>query len=492
MNYSYLGIIFYVAIMLSGCTQIGPNYEPPELPFEDDWNVSQDSDVSSNFPVDPKWWSLAFNDPELDNLIHTAINQNLTLRSAALRVLQAQQQLAIAIGNQFPQQQQVTGQSSRQKESATTFNEYSLGFNVGWEIDFWGRFNRQVESATANLDATVASYDGALVSLVAQVANNYMLIKTYQHRLKVARTNIGYQQESLRIARAKLEAGEVSELDVNQAESLLYNTMASVPQLEITALQLRNSMAVLLGKPPGDFINLLKNETLLIPPPREIAIGMPQDLLRRRPDIKVAERKLASQSAQVGYAITELYPHFTIGGTVGTSAIKSSDLFTNDSKTWSVFGLFEWNIFNYGRLQSNVRLQDALFQQLLVDYRNSVLEAQSDVENSIIAYLKTYDQMKSYQVAAIASQKSVNVASIQYQEGAIDFNRLITTLSSNLQQQDKLAEVQGKVFVNLINVYKSLGGGWQVRQGKDPVDLLPTKTKEEMLNRVDAWQDVLH
>ncbi len=486
-----IALLLSTLVILSGCTQIGPNYAPPEVPLESNWVAAENENVSVAPPVDPKWWNSAFNDPELDKLVQSAINQNLTLRSAALRVLQAQQQLAIAIGNQFPQEQQVSSSTSRQKANSNTFNEYSLGFNVGWEIDLWGRFGRQVESATADLDASVASYDSALVSLAAQVANNYMLIRTFQRRLEVARTNIGYQKESLRIAKAKLQAGDVSELDVDQAESLLYNTMASVPQLEITILQLRNSMAVLLGKPPGEYTDLLKNETLLIPPSPEIAVGMPQDLLRRRADVRLAERKLASQSAQIGYAMTDLYPHLTIGGSVGTSAVSSSDLFTNDAKNWSIFGMFEWNIFNYGRLESNVRLQDALFQQLLVDYRNSVLEAQNDVENAIIAFLKTHEQMISYRSAAIASQKSVDVASIQYQEGSVDFNTLISTLSSNLQQQDKLAEVQGNVFTNLINVYKALGGGWEVRQGRDPVDLLPAKTKEEMSERTNIWNGLL-
>jgi len=222
-----------------------------------------------------------------------------------------------------------------------------------------------------------------------------------------------------------------------------------------------------------------------------VALGMPQDLVRRRPDVRAAERQLAAQSAQIGFAVTELYPHLTIGGGIGTSAMESGDLFESSSETWSLFGAFEWNIFNYGRLQSNVRLQDARFQQLLVDYNNTVLQAQGETENAIVAYLKSHEQFKSYALAAAASQRAVDVATIQYQEGAIDFNTLITTLNANQQQQDLLKATQGSVATNLVQVYKALGGGWEIREDRDPVDLLPASMKDEMKERTNAWNGVL-
>jgi len=218
---------------------------------------------------------------------------------------------------------------------------------------------------------------------------------------------------------------------------------------------------------------------------------MPQDLLRRRPDVRSAERRLAGQSAQIGFAVTDLYPHFSIGGSVGTSALSTGDLFKDDSETWSLFGLFEWNLLNYGRLQSNVRLQDARFQQLLVDYQNTLLVAQGDVENAIVAYLKSHQQLDAYRIAAAASQRSVEVATIQYQEGAITFNTLITTLASNTQQQDLLSTTQGSVLTNLVEVYKALGGGWEIREDRDPVELLPEPMKAEMRERTEAWDGLL-
>ena len=479
------------ALLISGCVNLGPDYQIPEVAVESDWLVREDPPLTTEPLSDPQWWKTAFQDDDLNQLVEAALKQNLTLRSAGLRVLQSQQQLAIAIGNQYPQTQQLTGAKSREKSTGVTFDNYNLGFNLSWEADFWGRFRRQVESASADLDASVASYDGAVLSMLSQVAQNYILIRTFQDRIEVARSSIKNQEESVRITQAKFDAGEVSELDKDQAETLLHNTRATVPALETSLQQLKNSLAILLGLPPQNF-NYLFDKNLGIPSvPADIALGMPQDLIRRRPDIRVAERQLAAQSGQIGFAETELYPHFSIGGSIGTSSENSSDLFKNASETWDLFGMFEWNIFNYGRLQSNVRLQDALFQQLLVDYRNTVLQAQGEVENAIVAYLKGQEQLLSYKSAADASRRAVNIATIQYQEGAVGFNTVITTLTADVQQQDLLSSTRGTVATNLVDVYKALGGGWEVRGDKDPVDLLPSGMKVQMLERTKAWKGVL-
>ena len=480
-----------LALIVCGCATVGPEYQVPTAPVQTDWLEYEDPLLDTTPPVTPEWWKTAFNDPTLDQLVETALAQNLSLRSAGLRVLQSQQQLAVAIGNQFPQQQQAAGSASRQKSGGSTFENYNLGFNLSWEVDFWGRFSRQVESASAELDASVAGYDNVLVSLVSQVAQNYILIRTYQERLQVARDNTKDQEESLRVSRAKFNAGDVSELDMDQAESLVNNTRATVSSLEVSLQQFKNSLAVLLGKPPHDLSYLLGEKREIPSVQADIALGMPQDLIRRRPDIRIAERQLASQSAQIGFAVTELYPHFSIGGSIGTSAMTTGDLFDNESETWSLFGMFQWNLFNYGRLRSNVRLQDALFQQLLVDYRDTVLQAQGEVENAIVAYIKSHEQAILYRLAAEASQRAVDISTAQYQNGLVDFNTVLSTLISHAQQQDLLASTQGSVATNLVQVYKSLGGGWEIRDNKDPVDFLPAAMKDEMRERTKAWEGVL-
>jgi len=478
-------------LSLSGCLALGPDYVEPEAEIEPSWQETENARISNAALVDANWWQGTFNDPALDGLVDKALQENLSLRSAALRVLQAQQQLRIAIGNQYPQQQQATGSASRQRSRSNTFEEYNLGFGAAWELDMWGRFSRQVESASASLDASVASYDGALVSLVSQVAQVYLTIRTFQRRIVVAEDNVKLQAESLRIAQAKFDAGDVSELDVNQADTLLNNTKASVSALNTSLQQAKNSLAVLLGEPPQDLSYLLGAESAIPKTPPQVALGMPQDLIRQRPDIRIAERQLAAQSAQIGVATTDLYPSLSISGSIGTLSDDTGNLFEGDSKEWDFGGSFQWNLFNYGRLRSNIRLQDAIFQQLLVDYLNTVLVAQADVENSIVAYLRSYEQLDSYELAAAASTRAVDIATIQYQEGSIDFDTLITTLNSNVQQQDLYASSQGDVATSLVQVYRSLGGGWSVRAGRDPVELLPVSLKDEMRERTRQWQGVL-
>lgn len=489
MKHLWLGSL--VLLLCNGCTSVGPDYTAPEADTENSWLETDESLMTDVTSPNSSWWKVAFTDQDLNKLVERALEGNLSLRSAGLRVLQSQQQLAIAVGNQFPQEQQATGGASRTKANDTIANNYNLGFNLSWEADLWGRFSSQVESASAELDASVADYDGVLISTVAQVAQNYILIRTYQNRVDVARENIALQQSNLEIAQAKFDAGDVSELDVDQAASLLNNTKATISTYEISLQQFKNSLALLLGEAPQHFNHLLIKTEMIPAVSAEIAVGMPQDLIRRRPDIRSAERQLASQSAQIGYATTELYPHFSIGGSIGTSAQHQDDLFKGDTENWDIFSMFEWDILNYGRLRSNIRLQDARFQQLLADYKDTVLEAQVEVENAIVAYLKSQEQLASYQLAADASARAVNISSIQYKNGSIPFNTVITTLASDANQQDLLANSKGNVSTNLVQVYKALGGGWEIRNDRDPVDLLPESVKTEMRERTKHWDGLL-
>lgn len=486
-----LGLGLTLASIMSACINLGPDYVQPTADVESGWMNDNDPRLNSKSALDVRWWQNAFQDPDINRLVEMALSQNLTLRSSALRVLQAQQQLAIAIGSQFPQRQALASEigANGAGNDPMTHSHFNVGLNLTWEIDFWGKFRRQIESASALVDASVASYDAVLISLVSQVAQTYILIRTYQSRLKVISQNVELQKEALRITRAKFEAGEVSGLDMDQAKTLLNNTKATMSALQLSLQQFKNTLATLLAKPPQHFTYLLDEKTGIPEAPKNIALGMPQDLIRRRPDIRAAEHQLAAQSAQIGVAITELYPAFSIGGTI---SLQTTDLFKKPTDIWDVFGRFDWKIFNYGRLQSNVRLQDALFQQLLVDYLNTVIQAQGDVENSIVAYLKSHEQMKAYFLAAKASQEAVNLATLQYTNGLVDFNTVIIVLQYNLQQQDLLVSTQGNVAINLVGVYRSLGGGWEVRERQNPVNLLPEEMKKQMRSRTGAWKDVLN
>jgi NodT family efflux transporter outer membrane factor (OMF) lipoprotein len=471
---------------------LGPDYEEPTPPMETEWLAYEDPLLDTASPVAPEWWKKAFDDPVLDTLVQTALEGNLTRRSAGLRVLQAREQLAIAIGNQYPQQQDVSGSAGRSRQNDRTDELYDLGFSVSWEADVWGRFRRQIESASASLDAALASYDGVTISLVADVARTYLLIRTTQRRLDVARYNVGLQRENVAITTAKFEGGATSALDVEQAQTLLYNTIGSVSDLEASLQQFTNSLAVLLGRPPVDLGPVLGEKRPLPRVAPEVAVGMPQDLIRRRPDIRVAERQLAAQSAQIGFAITELYPHFGLSGSIGTTANTRlnedyDDLFSDDTFRWNITGGFRWDVLNYGRLRSNVRLQDAFFQQLLEDYRQTVLSAQADVENSIVAYLRSQEQLIATRSAAEAAERAAEISQIQYQDGLTNFNTVITTLVSLANQQDLLAATEGTVATNLVDVYRAVGGGWEVRPSADPLDLIPEETREELQERTKYW-----
>jgi NodT family efflux transporter outer membrane factor (OMF) lipoprotein len=486
-----------LVLILSGCiTTLGPDYQVPTETVQADWIESKHPLVKTSPPVTSEWWQRTFQDPILDQLVETALAENLSLRSAGLRVLQARQRLAIATGSRYPQQQQLAGWAGVEGDNSNSFESYGLEFNLSWEADLWGRFKRQIESASALLDASAAGYDGVMVSLIAQVAQNYLLIRTNQQRLAVTKRNLELQAESVRITTAKFDAGATSPLDVDQAQTLFYNTEAEISSIELSMQQLKNALAVLLGQPPHDMSALLGTMQPIAMPPPEIALGMPQDLIRRRPDIRVAERQLAAQSAQIGFAITDLYPHFGIGGAVSTSVstaegLDFGDLFSSASFGYNLLGTFQWNIFNYGRLKNNIRLQDAVFQQQLEDYRQTMLQAQGEVENAIVAYLKSHQQLRAYRSAADAAQRAADASTLQYKEGLINFNTVLSTLQTLLNQQDTFVSVQGSVNTNLVEVYKSLGGGWEVRQSENLLDLIPDKTKEEMLERTKYWEKVL-
>ena len=491
-----LGLLF-----LAGCASVGPDFKTPDTQVAGQWAESDD-EMISNQPADhPEWWKV-FNDPVLDQLIETAQSQNLTLRSAGLRVLQAHAQLGIVSGNKYPQVQQLSGSANRvnlsQNGSDTAllddnFNLYNLGFGLSWELDFWGRFNRMIESSAAQLQAEVASYDAVMVTLTAEVARSYILMRTLEERIELTEQNVRTQARALEIADVKFRNGKVTELDVQQAKTILNKTRSIIPVLQTNLSDIRNALAVLLGMLPQDLTKLLVQSSPVPTPPAQVAVGMPQDLIRRRPDIRQAEWIMAAHSAQIGVAVSELYPHFTIGGsigvatnTIGTSGI--SDLFDSGSVNGLLFGGFSWNVLNYGRLKNNIRFQDARFQQLLVDYQNLVLTAQAEVDSAIVAYLRAHTQAMYLSESVNAAERSVELSLVQYREGSTDFNQVLTTLNQQTEQQDALTTTNGNIATNLVSMYKVLGGGWQVEGERMVEDYASEQDKQELRERTKYWR----
>ena len=493
---SVLGVL----LASGGCTTVGPDFKTPEAAVEQRWLEAGEPALQSEAPNYGDWWTV-FNDPVLDSLIDVAYRQNLTLQISGLRIVQARAQLGVAIGNQYPQVQQAAGALTRVNlsENEPNFSPIAddkfwtanVGFDAAWELDFWGRFRRGVESASANLASQVAAYDNALVSLTAEVARVYVQLRTLQEQLAVARDNVETQRRGYQIADVKFRNGAVSELDPSQALTLLRSTQAQIPALESRLRQAMNALSTLLGMPPRDLSARL-GPGRIPDAPTEVAVGVPADLLRRRPDIRQAELQAAAQSAQVGLAETDLYPRFSLVGSIGytTSDTGQSDLgdiFSSDSFGYSFGPSFSWSIFNYGQIKNNVRVQDAQFEQLITNYQNTVLEAAREVEDGLASFLGAKSSANSLRESVKSADRSVQLALIQYREGAVDYQRVLDTQQTLLQEQDRYVARRGDIILSLVSTYKALGGGWQIRAGKD---FVPEARQEQMRKRTD-WGDLL-
>ncbi len=335
------------------------------------------------------------------------------------------------------------------------------GFNAAWELDFWGRFRRAVEAADANLDAQCANYNNVLVLLQAEVAANYIQMRAYEERLQLARKNVALQKETLRIISLREQKGLVTELDVQQATYNLGQTESMIPILEAGRRRAQNRLCILMAKPPRELSQIVNSPGSIPVLPQKIVVGIPAELLRRRPDVQQAERAAAAQSAQIGIAESEFYPHIAITGTIGVQAEQFSHLFTPQSLAGQIGPGFSWNLLNYGRIRNNVRAQGARFQQAVLTYQDTVLRANEEVENAIVAFLREQDRVASLTRSTKAAARSVELASQQYEKGMIAYQPLLDSERVLVQQQDTLAESRGLIGLNLIAVYKALGGGWQ-------------------------------
>lgn len=490
------------AIMLAACTTVGPDFVKPEEDLPDNWNEDADGQISTESTESKTWW-LVFEDPVLTELVSMAYRQNLPLQIAGLRVLEARAQLGIATGNLYPQQQQVVGGATYFDNSKNTpgndlsgadldFANYDLGFDATWEIDFWGKYRRGIESADASFLASVADYDDVLVALTAEVARTYTILRTLEERLRISNENVGIQQESVRIAEARYKFGETTELDTMQAQTLLYSTLASVPEIKANITQAKNALAVLLGVDPNEIDSIIGKGGAIPVAPKTVTVGIPAELLRRRPDIRRAELDAAAQSNLIGVAKAELYPSFALFGTIGLAASTSNsaasdNLFESDSVFFQGGPSLNWNVFNYGRIKNEVRVQDARFQQLLVSYQDTVLRALQEAEDAMSAFVQSQEQIGYLAKGVGAAKRAVDIALLQYQEGAADYTRVLDTQESLFREQDRLVDARGSSTNNLVALYKALGGGWQIRLGDE---FVPVKTQEQMKERTN-WGELL-
>jgi NodT family efflux transporter outer membrane factor (OMF) lipoprotein len=470
-----------VLLLLPGCTtlseyihngfKVGPNYARPPAPVAQRWIDANDKRVRSETEDDSHWWTV-FNDPVLSGLVQTAYAQNLSLREAGFRVLQARASLGIAVGELFPQKQEMIGSYTRRGVSENVanrvatperwFSNWDYGFGLAWEVDFWGRFRRAIEAAEDTLDASVENYDDVLVLLISDVASNYVRYRVLEQQLAYTRAQIKLQTQILQIAKARYTGGQVSQLDVNQAQANLSATEVLIPQLEISLREVNDQLCLLLALPPEDLKAKL-GATAIPTAPTSVAVGIPADLLRRRPDVRRAEREAAAQSAEIGVAEADFYPQISINATAGWAAEHLKDLFAHKSFRGSIGPEFHWAILNYGRILNNVRVQDAHFQELVAHYQQTVLRANTEVEDGLARFLKAQDERRSAADSVVAQQVAVKDAIAQYKGGLTDFNRVAVVEEQLVSRQNQLAQAEGEIALGLIQVYRALGGGWQIR-----------------------------
>jgi len=418
-------------------------------------------------------------------------------------VLEARAQLGVAIGEFYPQVQQGNGSVTyiRPSQADTTrfpsgvtrnFWRDSLGLTVNWELDFWGKFRRAIESADASYLASIANYDYVLATLIGDVATTYIGIRTLQTQIDIARDNIVKQNKALAIAQAKYQGGTATKLDVYQAENVLAQTESTIPQLTIQLNQGFNALAVLLGMPPRPMEPLLSGSSGIPVPPKTVAVGIPADLIRRRPDVRAAELAATAQSAQIGIAESNLYPAFSLTGTFGTAASnvgrsKLKRVFEGRGITFAFGPAFQWNILNYGQITNQVRVEDAALQTLLVNYQNTVLQAQQQVENGLTRFLQGREQVDFLRESVAAANAALGIALLQYNLGTRDFTTVLTAEQNLYTAQNNLAMAEGNVSAGLASVYEALGGGWQIRADNE---FVPAATAEEMRNRTN-WGELL-
>ena len=482
-------VLVGLALVVAGC-MVGPAYHEPTAPTAPHWLDAHTERVETAGQAPERWWTV-FGDAALDTLVDTAYRQNLPLQAAGLRVVEAQARRGITIGALFPQTQEATGAYMRTRSSLSQpfvtpairdFNTYQIGFDAAWELDFWGRFRRAIEAADAELLASVADYDDVLVSLVAEVAATYVNVRVLEERLLLARENTRLQRDSLDIASVRYAAGGTSELDVQQATTLLEDTEADIPEVEIQWRQALDALSVLLGIPPSDLTETMESSSGIPLPPPSVAVGIPADLLERRPDVRRAERQLAAQSARIGVAESDLFPHIQLVGSVGLSAEQAAQLFEGHSFEGMGGPQFNWPILNYGRIINAVRVQDASFQESAAVYANTVLRAQQEVEDAVVGYVRGADEVMHLEHSVAAANRAVELSLVQYREGAADYTRVLNSEQSKITEDRRLTTNRGLVTISVIALYKALGGGWELREGKD---FVPDDTRQEM--RARTW-----
>lgn len=493
-----------------GCTVLGPEYSPPSPPqLPSKW----DQNLTKSDPQILEWWK-HFNDPVLNILVQKAYEQNLDLESAGARILKARAALGVSESLTTPQKRTLNASAFEVREHGENFNTASIGLDVGWELDVWGQYARGIESAEATYYASIASYDHILVTLISEVARNYINYRTAQERIEYAQQNIAIQKRIVRMTHVQYNSGVVSELDTQQAAAQLYALETTIPALELQSTQAINALSVLLGSIPEKIkplipvpvrgalpkaiskkqtFVLLDNEAQKYSVIPLIALDETNPInasdLLRRPDVQVAELQARANNAQIGIKQADLYPHFSLLGSIGYNTNNLSGSWTSSSNAISI-GIgpsISWNPFYPDFYQNQVRIADAQFQESLIHYNQTVLNAIGEVSNAQSGYQLSAEQYNLNRKALHAAIRAFNLSSIQYDNGMVTYQRLLSTMESATKIQDTLALTRGTISLHAIALYKALGGGLGAEKNDS---YLRPKMAETMKKRTD-WGNYL-
>jgi NodT family efflux transporter outer membrane factor (OMF) lipoprotein len=453
-------------LLITGCS-VGPDYERPRTSVPAQWGQPADTSTADL----SRWWTL-FNDEALNRLVERAIQANHDLRIAAARIDEARAELGIVKGYILPE---ITAggdyAKSRVSANGQPFpnpqiyqSRYSLGFDAAWEIDVFGGGRRRIEAAHADLDSWVENERAVLVTLLGDVARNYVAFRGNQLLLAVLRQNVATAKGTVDITQARLTAGVATSLDVTRSEALKASAEAALPQVETALKQNLHRLSVLLGLAPEALASELEREAPIPTAPDRVVVGLPSELLLRRPDVRRAERRLASQTATIGVAVAQLYPRISLTGAFGLDSLGSADLFKWDSRAWSLGPSIRWPIFAGGRLSAQVTVEESRQRQALASYEQAVLVALEDVENALVAYLREGDRRRLLEAAVAADRKAVELADDLYRKGLTSFIDVLDAQRALYVAQSELARSQAQVTLELVALYKALGGGWETKR----------------------------
>jgi multidrug efflux system outer membrane protein len=462
-------VIVFLAI-LTGCA-VGPDYQPPKTSAPAQW-TSNMAGGETNGPVDLAQWWKNFNDTNLNSLMLTAIQSNLTLKVAEAHVREARAQKGIVSAGLWPDLNG-SGSYSRNHYGEHAFpplagfgvpldyNLYDANFDATWELDVFGGTRRAVQSANAQVGAAEYGQRDVLVSLLAEVARDYISARAYQQRLAIARDNIKVERDVLDLTSNRFDNGLGNDLDVEQAKALLDTTEAEVPSLQTGFDESVYQLSVLLGQPPGTLLDEMSAQTAIPLTPPIVPVGLPSDLLLRRPDVAEAERNLAAATAQIGVAKADLYPKFSLTGIAGVQSTSAGNWFQYASKYWSAGPTVQWEIFEAGSIVANIHVQNARQEEALYQYQQTVLVALEDTENALTAYAREQVRRESLGESVASDQQALELATQLYKNGLTDFLNVLDSESALYNEQDALVQSDQTVSLDLVQLYKALGGGWE-------------------------------